>query len=123
MADRKQTIANKKTSEKDMPSLVRAFQKLSPLKRQYVELSKSDSTSSVSSGSSFVSDSSVPIDSQQKSSSSSSKYQSAIPQPGKSGLKGKETSKEKKLLPKLEKHVRDTSYTLNEYVAIRNRKK
>nr|CCQ19196.1 SER-RICH6-like protein [Cotesia sesamiae Kitale bracovirus] len=122
MANHKQTMY-KKTSEKNMSSLVRAFQKLSPLKRQYVELSKSDSTSSVSSGSSFVSDSSVSINPQQKSSSSSSKYQSAIPQPGTSGLKGKETNKEKELLQKLEKNVRDTSNTLNEYVAIRNRKK
>ncbi|CAD6243696.1 GSCOCT00013108001.2-RA-CDS [Cotesia congregata] len=88
MADRKQTTY-KKTSEKDMFSLVRAFQKLSPMKHQYSELSKSDSTSSMSSGSSFVSNSSVSITPMQKSSSSSSKYQSASSQPGTSGMKDK----------------------------------
>ncbi|AEE09516.1 Ser-rich protein [Cotesia vestalis bracovirus] len=119
MADRKQTTY-KKTSEKDMPSLVRAFQMLSPAKRQYVELSKSDSTSSMSSASSYVSNSSVSITPMQKSSSSSSKYQSASSQPGTSGMKNKETKKEKELLQKLEKNVKDTSKTLNEYVAIRN---
>nr|CCQ19255.1 SER-RICH protein [Cotesia sesamiae Kitale bracovirus] len=93
MADRKQTMY-KKTSEKDMPSLVRAFEKLSPLKRQYVELFKSDSTSSVSSGSSFVFNSFVSMTPLEKSSLSSSKYQSASLQPGTSGLKGKEMKKE-----------------------------
>nr|QZB49209.1 Ser-rich [Cotesia vestalis bracovirus] len=121
MADRKQTTY-KKTSEKDMTSLVRAFQKLSPTKRQYSQLSKSDSTSSVSSGSSFLSNSSVSMPPLQKSPSSSSYYQSASPQPGTSGIKNKETKKEKELLQKLEKNVKETSKTLNEYVAIRNRR-
>lgn len=38
-------------------------------------------------------------------------------------MKKKETKKEKELLQKLEKNVKETSKTLNEYVAIHNRKK
>nr|ACE75421.1 conserved hypothetical protein [Glyptapanteles indiensis] len=121
MADRKPTTY-KKVSEQDMSSLVRAFRKLSPMKRQYCELSKSDSTSSMSSGSSFVSNSSVSM-MQVQQSSSSSKYQAGSSNPGPSGVKDKEIKKEKELLKKLEKNVKDTSKTLNEYVAVHNRKK
>ncbi|KAH0547127.1 hypothetical protein KQX54_017182 [Cotesia glomerata] len=121
MADRKQSTY-KKTSEQNMSNLVKAFRKLSPTKRQFFELSKSDSTSSVSSGSSLVSNSSASITPLNKSSSSSSKYQSASSQPGTSEIKNKDTKKEKELLQKLKKNVKDTSKTLNEYIAIHNRR-
>ncbi|CAH2088438.1 unnamed protein product [Euphydryas editha] len=77
----------------------------------------------MSSGSSLVSNSSVSMTPLQKSSSSSSKYQSASSQLETSGMRDKEMKKEKELLQKLEKNVKDTSKTLHEYVAIPNRKK
>ncbi|ACE75498.1 conserved hypothetical protein [Bracoviriform facetosae] len=121
MADRKQTTY-KKVSEQDMSSLVRAFRKLSPMKRQYSKLSKSDSISSMSSESSFVSNSSVSMMQPEKS-SSSSKYQAASSNPGTSEVKDKDMKKEKELLKKLEKNVKDTSKTLNEYIAVHKGKK
>ena len=119
MGDREK-LTYKKVSEKDMSSLVKAFRQLSPTKRQYTELCKSDSTSSVSSGSSFVSNSSMSMNPEPKG---SSKYQSSSSKPGTSGLQKNDPKKEKELLQKLEKNVKDTSKTLKEYVAIHNRKK
>ncbi|KAL5948531.1 uncharacterized protein LOC103579101 [Microplitis demolitor] len=118
----------KPSSQQAMTGLMKAFQKLSPTKRQYAEITQSNSSISSSSSGSKYNDSSsgryTPLSEEGRTSARASTSTQAQ-KPASSQQKGGTSSREdeQKLLRKLQTTFGEASNLLNEYVDMRSRKK
>lgn len=113
----------KKTSPKEISDLTIAFRKLNPTKHHYSQLTKSDLTRTMSSGSSFVSNPHVTILPVYGPAPCPSSSRNSCNQQDKFLRKKDKEAQKKELLQQLHKSVNDAAITLNMYMTVCNSKK